>query len=140
MKNIFLVLIIVLLSSCIMPPKKVDEFKTGNYNINSICTDKSIEETHNLLFSELKSCYERHIGETKVVVQSKQIGSIKQLVLKSKIAWNETYSNLVEIRKGVDSCKTSVDVYEPNFTPINDRSSRIKKWLKGEKVKGCGIY
>ena len=148
MKTILLTVLSLLFLGCVMmPPKQIQGFKTGNYNINTICTDKSVDETHSLLFSALKECYNTGMG---TFVQSREIGDIKQLVLKNIVGIRgefrlsnfkeERYSNLVEIHEGNSSCKTSVDIYEPNFTPINDRSSRIKKWLKGEKVTGCGLY
>lgn len=149
--RVILILVVFGLSGCVNLPKTMNDFKNGEYAVKKLCSDKSIEKTHELLLNKLVQCYQSDSStyiptgnyaialNMNTTVESYVLESgVRQLAMKVRANQNQFYQQLIEIKPG-NHCSTDASVYELS-SAWERHTARIKSWLVGEEVSGCGVW
>ena len=144
--------IVFLLVGCASPPKSIDDFYTGKYNVRNLKSPYGPKETHELLFSELVKCYQREVSSiipiptvsaAVMVSQATYVeynilpNGVRQLALVGEAGWNRFYQQLIEING--ENNNSLVQVYEIS-SGWEKHTNRIKGWLNGKEAEGCGKW
>ncbi|EKT4489378.1 hypothetical protein JGK44_003863 [Shewanella algae] len=147
----FLLLLISTLFGCASPPKTISDFKSGEYTVRTLCSNFSVEEVYKLLLNKIAQCYQSSgetlvpagnmlipIGHSTYVESSVLDDDTRQIATAVEASWNRFYQQLVEIGPS-ENCSSNVYVYE--FTSAWERhTQRIRDWLDGKEVSGCGVW
>ena len=141
MKSSFVLISLMFLSGCASVPKSVDELRTAGKAKSSFCSNKSFNETVELIERQLKKCFAHGkqdiYGGTSNTFIEKSGADSNSVTLASvaHVNWNRFYQIIVDVSPQ-NKCPVFVEAYgmSGNWAKI---TGLVQDWVSGNNLDKC---
>ncbi|WKE66666.1 hypothetical protein PVT67_05320 [Gallaecimonas kandeliae] len=129
------------LVGCAALPGTVDEIKAAGKAKYAFCSEKSYDETVNIIQRQLGRCYAHGMQEIYGGTSNTYIEKLKTaentITLSSvaEVNWSRSYQMRVDVSSN-DSCAAFVEAYGASDHWL-DMTKIIQSWIKGEDLDKC---
>ena len=141
MKSSFVLISLMFLLGCASVPKSVDELRTAGKAKSSFCSNKSFNETVEIIERQLKNCFAHGKqdvcgGTSDTFIEKSQADSnLVTLASVAHVNWNRFYQTIVDV-SSQRACPVFVEAYGMS-SHWSKTTDLVQDWVKGNNLDKC---